>query len=117
MPTVRSPAPNNQALFTNTFDPDDVTLGEDGATTIHGTKTVDGRDWNGDSYTFTIAEAEGHENQDGVTMPADCTAAVADTDGSKVEDTAYPFAFDGITFSKVGTRSARLCPRPMTARV
>ena len=97
------PAPNNQALFTNTFDPDDVTLGEDGATTIHGTKTVDGRDWNGDSYTFTIAEAEGHENQDGVTMPADCTAAVADTDGSKVEDTAYPFAFDGITFSKVGT--------------
>lgn len=97
------PADNNQALFTNTFDPDDVTLGEDGATDIHGTKTVDGRDWNGDSYTFTIAEAEGHENQDGVTMPADCTAAVADTDGSKVEDTAYPFAFDGITFSKVGT--------------
>lgn len=97
------PADNNQALFTNTFDPDDVTLGEDGATDIHGTKTVDGRDWNGDSYTFTIAEAEDHENQDGVTMPADCTAAVADTDGSKVEDTAYPFAFDGITFSKVGT--------------
>lgn len=97
------PADNNQALFTNTFDPDDVTLGEDGATDIHGTKTVDGRNWNSDSYTFTIAEAEGHENQDGVTMPADCTAAVADTDGSKVEDTAYPFAFDGITFSKVGT--------------
>lgn len=96
-------APNNQALFTNTFDPTDVTTGVDGAADIQGTKTVDGRNWNSDSYTFTIAEAEGHENQDGVTMPADCTAAVADTDGSKVEDTAYPFAFDGITFSKVGT--------------
>ena len=32
------PADNNQALFTNTFDPDDVTLGEDGATDIHGTR-------------------------------------------------------------------------------
>lgn len=98
------PADNNQALFTNTFDPDDVTLGEDGATDIHGTKTVDGRDWNGDNYTFTIAKAEGHENQDGVTMPGDCTATVADdVDGEpKTEGTAYPFSFTGITFSKVG---------------
>ncbi|WP_418739773.1 Spy0128 family protein [Enorma sp.] len=96
------PADNNQALFTNTFDPDDVTLGEDGATDIHGTKTVDGRDWNGDSYTFTIAEAEGHEGQDGMKMPDDCTATVADTDHNKVEGMAYPFSFKGITFSKVG---------------
>ena len=96
------PADNNQALFTNTFDPDDVTLGEDGATTIHGTKTVDGRDWNGDSYTFTIAEAEGHESQTGVKMPDDCTVAVADADHDKTEGTAYPFSFKGITFSKVG---------------
>lgn len=96
------PAPNNQALFTNTFDPDDVTLGEDGATDIHGTKTVDGRDWNGDSYTFTIAEAEGHESQTGVKMPDDCTVTVADADHDKTEGTAYPFSFKGITFSKVG---------------
>lgn len=96
---------NNQALFTNTFDPTDVTTGEDGAADIHGIKIVDGRNWNGDSYTFTIAEAEGHENQDGMTMPVDRTATVADNDNQnpKVEDTAYPFAFDGITFSKVGT--------------
>lgn len=96
------PADNNQALFTNTFDPDDVTLGEDGATDIHGTKTVDGRDWNGDSYTFTIAEAEGHEGQTGVKMPDDCTVTVADADHDKTEGTAYPFSFKGITFSKVG---------------
>ena len=96
------PASNNQALFTNTFDPDDVTLGEDGATDIHGTKTVDGRDWNGDSYTFTIAEAEGHESQTGVKMPDDCTVTVADADHDKTEGTAYPFSFKGITFSKVG---------------
>ncbi len=96
------PADNNQALFTNTFDPDDVTLGEDGATDIHGTKTVDGRDWNGDSYTFTIAEAEGHEGQTGVKMPDDCTVTVADADNDKTEGTAYPFSFKGITFSKVG---------------
>lgn len=96
------PADNNQALFTNTFDPDDVTLGEDGATDIHGTKTVDGRDWNGDSYTFTIAEAEGHESQTGVKMPGDCTVTVADADHDKTEGTAYPFSFKGITFSKVG---------------
>lgn len=96
------PADNNQALFTNTFDPDDVTLGEDGATDIHGTKTVDGRDWNGDSYTFTIAVAEGHESQTGVKMPDDCTVTVADADRDKTEGTAYPFSFKGITFSKVG---------------
>lgn len=95
-------ATNNQALFTNTFDPTDVTTGEDGAADIHGTKTVDGRNWNGDSYTFTIAEAEGHKNQDGVEMPGDCTATVADADKDKVKDTAYPFDFQGITFSKVG---------------
>ena len=96
---------NNQALFTNTFDPTDVTTGEDGAADIHGIKIVDGRNWNGDSYTFTIAEAEGHENQDGMTMPVDRTATVADNDNQnpKVEDTAYPFDFGGITFSKVGT--------------
>ncbi len=95
-------ATNNQALFTNTFDPTDVTTGEDGAADIHGTKTVDGRNWNGDSYTFTIAEAEGHKNQGGVEMPGDCTATVADADKDKVKDTAYPFDFQGITFSKVG---------------
>lgn len=98
-------APDNQALFTNTFDPDDVTTTEDGDTSIHGTKTVDGRNWNGDSYTFTIAEAEGYRKQDGVKMPDDCTVTVADNDDQnpKVKDTAYPFAFNGITFSKVGT--------------
>lgn len=96
------PADNNQALFTNTFDPDDVTLGEVGATDIHGTKTVDGRDWNGDSYTFTIAEAEGHAGQTGVKMPDDCTVTVADADHDNTEGTAYPFSFKGITFSKVG---------------
>lgn len=98
-------APDNQALFTNTFDPDDVTTTEDGDTSIHGTKTVDGRNWNGDSYTFTIAEAEGYGKQDGVKMPDDCAVTVADNDSQnpKVKDTAYPFAFNGITFSKVGT--------------
>lgn len=98
------PAEGNQALFTNTFDPTDVTTGVDGAVDIHGTKTVDGRNWNGDSYTFTIAEAEGHENQDGVTMPGDCTVTVADNDAQnpKTEGKAYPFDFQGITFSKVG---------------
>lgn len=98
-------ATNNQALFTNTFAPTEVTTGEDGAADIHGTKTVDGRNWNGDSYTFTIAEAEDHQNQDGVTMPGDRTATVADdVDGEpKVKDTAYSFDFNGITFSKVGT--------------
>lgn len=99
------PATDNQALFTNVYDPDDVTTTESGETSIHGTKTVDGRDWNGDSYTFEITEAEGHEGQDGVTMPADRTATVSDdVEGEpKVEDTAYSFSFDGITFSKAGT--------------
>lgn len=98
-------APNNQALFTNTFDPSDVTTGEDGAADVHGTKTVDGRSWNGDGYTFTIVQAEGHGDQDGVTMPQNTTATVADNDAQnpKTEGEPYPFDFEGITFSKVGT--------------
>lgn len=95
------PATDNKALFTNTFDPADVTT--EGEDAIKGTKTVDGRNWNGDSYKFTIAEAEGHENQTGVTMPQSTEVTVSDDASDKVDGQAYDFSFDAITFSHVGS--------------
>lgn len=89
------------AVFTNVYKPTETST--TGEFAIHGTKTVDGRDWNGDAYTFEIAEAANHENQAGVTMPTNTQVTVSDTDNDKTEDVAYRFNFEAIEFSRVGT--------------
>lgn len=93
--------------FENTFTPEDVTIGEDGAATIDGTKALDGRAMTvEDEFDFTLTpygtattDAIAAGEITGIT-DAGLTAKV---NGPADENVAVPFSFSGITFTKAGT--------------
>ena len=93
--------------FENTFTPEEVTLGEDGAATINGTKALDGRDMTAeDEFNFTLAPY-GTATTDAIA--ADEIAGITDAgltakvNGPADENEEVPFSFSGITFTKAGT--------------
>lgn len=81
--------PDNVA-FTNTYDPNDVTLTGDSA--IHGTKVLDGRDIKDDeSFYFQLKQTGGSTVLD---IPE-----IVEVN----KTTGMDFGFSNLTFSKVGT--------------
>lgn len=81
--------PDNVA-FTNTYDPNDVTLTGDSA--IHGTKVLDGRDIKDDeSFYFQLKQTSGSTVLN--------TPEIVEVN----KTTGMNFGFSNLTFSKVGT--------------
>ena len=94
-------------VFTNTYDPEDVTLGNIGAASIEGKKTLKGRDMtNEDAFTFTLTPI-GQNTLDAITngniTGIDQTGLETKVNGPQNKDEAKAFAFNNITFNRVGT--------------
>lgn len=88
-----------QVGFTNSYDPQDLTL--TGDTAIRGTKTLTGRDWKTDEYFgFTLRLTS--DNADGISGGLDNGVSTADATGG-VKDDPTDFTFADITFTKEGT--------------
>lgn len=88
-----------QVEFTNSYDPQDLTL--TGDTAIQGSKTMTGRDWKQDEYFgFTLRLTSG--NPDGISSGLDGGVSIADVTG-RVKDEPAGFSFADITFTKEGT--------------
>lgn len=88
-----------QVEFTNSYDPQDLTL--TGDTAIHGSKTLTGRDWKQDEYFgFTLRLTSG--NPDGISSGLDGGVSTADVTGG-VKDEPAGFSFADIIFTKEGT--------------
>ncbi|WP_165310687.1 Spy0128 family protein [Microbacterium protaetiae] len=85
-----------EPLFTNVYTPAPAQA------VLTATKTIDGRDWSGDSFTFALSAADDDTGtaitEGDVVMPTTLTttATAGDTDNVK---------FDAISFSKQGTYS------------
>lgn len=93
-------APQGGIAFKNTYKPDDVTVGADGAAQIAVQKTFTGRANNtwleSDSFVFTIAAVT-----DGAPMPENATVEVTNDDNAVVGVAgAYTDIFGNITYTK-----------------
>lgn len=87
-----------QAGFTNSYDPQDLTL--TGDTAIRGTKTLTGREWKTDEYFgFTLRLTS--DNAEGISGGLDGGVSTADVTGG-VKDDPTDFIFADITFTKEG---------------
>ena len=93
-------------VFTNTFAPDEVTLGENDAATINGTKAVDGRDMTADdNFTFSLTpygETTSKAIADGTITGITSSGLTTTVIGPADEHAKQPFSFSDITFTKVG---------------
>lgn len=93
--------------FTNTFTPDEVTLGKDDAATIGGTKAIDGRAMtDDDTFTFSLKPYDDDTKSaiaDGTIKGIGADGLTTEVAGPADEDAQKPFSFDGITFTKFGT--------------
>lgn len=91
-------------VFTNTYDPDDVTLGENGVAPIQGTKTLDGRDMkDGETFSFQLTQTGGPGVDGGgfvtvLDQPETVTVAK-----DNMQNGSADFNFGNLTFSQVGT--------------
>ena len=86
---------DSDLAFTNIYDPADATLEGEGAIKVQ--KTLTGRAWaEGETYSFTIAPAEGYED---APMPENATVTV----GAPTEGPVNTAAFGTMTFSQAST--------------
>lgn len=84
-------------VFTNTYNPDDVTLGADGVAPIQGTKTLDGRDMlDNETFYFQLTQTGGP-----VTVLAQPETVTVNKDD--MQSGSADFNFSNLTFSQVGT--------------
>lgn len=84
-------------VFTNTYNPDDVTLGENGVAPIQGTKTLDGRDMlDNETFYFQLTQTGGP-----VTVLAQPETVTVNKDD--MQSGSADFNFSNLTFSQVGT--------------
>lgn len=84
----------DELKFSNTYDPEDVTLS--GASAIHGTKILDGRELlEGEKFYFTLSAVSDNAKE---VLANNQTVSIASlTNGSA------DFSFNDLTFSRVGT--------------
>ena len=81
-----------QIVFTNTYDPTDITISKDTQNAIHGTKILIGRNIkNGETFYFQLKQTGGPET----ILENPVTKTVT-------QETGMDFWFDDMTFSKVG---------------
>ena len=96
-------APEN-LVFTNTYDPTDVTLGANGVAPIQGTKTLDGRDiLDDETFYFQLTQTDGPATSGGgfvTVLDQPETVTVVKND---MRDGSADFDFSNLTFSQVGT--------------
>lgn len=91
-------------VFTNTYDPTDVTLGENGVAPIQGTKTLDGREMkDGETFFFQLTQTGGPAADGGgfvtvLDQPKTVTVGKDDMQNGPAD-----FKFSNLTFSQVGT--------------
>ena len=84
-------------VFTNAYNPDDVTLGENGVAPIQGTKTLDGRDMlDNETFYFQLTQTGGP-----VTVLAQPETVTVNKDD--MQSGSADFNFSNLTFSQVGT--------------
>lgn len=84
-------------VFTNAYNPDDVTLGENGVAPIQGTKTLDGRDMlDNETFYFQLTQTGGP-----VTVLAQPETVTVNKDD--MQSGSADFNFSDLKFSQVGT--------------
>lgn len=91
--------------FNNIYTPASVTLTEDAGTSLHGTKTMTGRDMlDGEAFGFRLAAANDSTSKavnDGIVEFAQ-DGSIASVSGGN-ENEAVAFSFGDMTFKKPGT--------------
>ena len=91
-------------VFTNTYKPTDVTLGENGVAPIQGAKTLDGRKMkDGETFFFRLTQTGGPAADGGgfvtvLDQPETVTVSKDDMQNGSAD-----FKFSNLTFSQVGT--------------
>ncbi len=96
-------APKN-LVFTNTYDPTDVTLGEDGVAPIQGTKTLDGRDMKDDeTFYFQLTQTGGPAADGGGFVTVLDQPETVTVGKDNMQNGSADFKFSNLTFSQVGT--------------
>lgn len=83
------------------------------ADTIHGTKTLQGRDWES-GRTFEFAIAAGAETPD-APLPSPATVTLNNNGTIHQEDVPVPFSFGQITYDKPGTYRYVVTEKPGNA--
>ena len=93
--------------FVNNYDPTEVTLGQDGAASITGTKTLTGRNMTDqDVFNFKLTpygDATNTAINNGIITGIDSNGLIATVTGPVDKDVAKEFSFENITFKKPGT--------------
>ena len=93
--------------FVNNYDPTEVTLGQDGAASITGTKTLTGRNMTDqDVFNFKLTpygDATNTAINNGIITGIDSNGLTATVTGPVDKDVAKEFSFENITFKKPGT--------------
>lgn len=88
---------SDDLIFTNTYRPEEVTIGGDADDAVTVQKTLLGHEWaDGEEYSFTIAPAEGYED---APMPEDDTITV----GRPADGNVSTAQFGEMTFAETGT--------------
>lgn len=93
--------------FINNYDPTEVTLGQDGAASITGTKTLTGRNMTDqDAFNFKLTPYGNVTNtaiNNGIITGIDSNGLTATVTGPVDKGVAKEFSFENITFKKPGT--------------
>ena len=93
--------------FVNNYDPTEVTLGQDGAASITGTKTLTGRNMTvQDVFNFKLTPYGNGTNtaiNDGIITGIDSNGLTTTVTGPVDKGVAKEFSFGNITFKKPGT--------------
>ena len=93
--------------FVNNYDPTEVTLGQDGAASITGTKTLTGRNMTDqDVFNFKLTPYGNGTNtaiNDGIITGIDSNGLTTTVTGPVDKGVAKEFSFGNITFKKPGT--------------
>ena len=99
----------NSISFVNNYDPTEVTLGQDGAASIIGTKTLTGRNMTDqDVFNFKLTPYGNVTNtaiNDGIITDIDSNGLTTTVTGPVDKGVAKEFYFGDITFKKPGTYS------------
>lgn len=99
----------NSISFVNNYDPKEVTLGQDGAASIIGTKTLTGRNMTDqDVFNFKLTPYGNVTNtaiNDGIITGIDSNGLTTTVTGPVDKDVAKEFSFGDITFKKPGAYS------------
>lgn len=91
-------------VFTNTYKPTDVTLGEDGVAPIQGTKTLDGRDMkDGETFYFQLTQTGGPAADGGGFVSVLDQPETVTVGKDNMQSGSADFKFSNLTFSQVGT--------------